>query len=198
MNRTTEEPRRDLTNAKRCGDRQLFYLLVEQNRHPLYLFLKSLVRNDDVAEDALHDTIVLGAEHFHQLRDHDHFKSWLFSIAKNVVRYHGRNRFHREKALRQYKEFVKSPLRERHASSDPVWNILEEERLQQAMEFVDSLPEPLRRVYIMRYVDRQTHVKIAESLKISAKTVSRHLKWAGKIIQNRIRDYRCGSKEKLY
>ena len=49
----------------------------------LYRFIYSILKNKELTEDVLHDTLIKGYAKFHTLKDIDKFKSWMISIAKN-------------------------------------------------------------------------------------------------------------------
>lgn len=49
----------------------------------LYKFIYSIIKNQQLTEDILQETLIKVYEKFHTIRDIQKFKSWIFSIAKN-------------------------------------------------------------------------------------------------------------------
>lgn len=49
----------------------------------LYKFIYSIIKNQNLAEDVLQQTLMKAYEKFHTIQDIKKFKSWIFTIAKN-------------------------------------------------------------------------------------------------------------------
>ena len=59
-------------------------------KHRLYAFIYHHVRNEDVAYDLLQDTCVKVYQHIRDYDPNRPFTTWLFGIAINLCRSHGR------------------------------------------------------------------------------------------------------------
>jgi RNA polymerase sigma-70 factor, ECF subfamily len=78
----SSEHERTLLTRSAQGDRQAFADLAEQLQGPLFRYLRSLVRSDEVAEDALQEVLVgvwRGAGHY---RGESSARAWVFSLAR--------------------------------------------------------------------------------------------------------------------
>ncbi len=69
---------RDTPNNER------FFRLLEPLYERLVRFIRMTTTSPEEAEDILHDTVLQGYQHFHQLRDEKALLSWLFSIASRL------------------------------------------------------------------------------------------------------------------
>lgn len=49
------------------------------------LFIKSKVKNDQIVDDLIQETFIKVHSNKNKLRDHSKIKSWLFTIARNIV-----------------------------------------------------------------------------------------------------------------
>lgn len=56
----------------------------------IYSFAMSVVRNKSIAEDICQSTVMQAYRSFHQLKDREKFKNWLYAIAKNEIYGHYR------------------------------------------------------------------------------------------------------------
>jgi RNA polymerase sigma factor (sigma-70 family) len=61
----------------------------------LYTYCRGMLRDADVAADAVHDTFILAGQRAGQLRDPERLRSWLYAIARNeslrILRRRGRH-----------------------------------------------------------------------------------------------------------
>ena len=63
-------------------DEELFMSLYQPIEKSIYNYLKRFSNNADFTEDIMSECLVIAIEHFHQLRDKNKFKSWLWTIVK--------------------------------------------------------------------------------------------------------------------
>lgn len=90
----------DLSTVARAqrGDPAAFAALSSAWRGPLLRFARHLLKDDAAAEDVVQETFLTAHQKLGALRDHAHFKSWLFSIARSQVLMHQRRRVGEPKA----------------------------------------------------------------------------------------------------
>lgn len=67
------------------GDAAAFASLLSTWRGPLLRFARHMMQDDAAAEDAVQETFLTAHQKLDTLRDHTHFKSWLFAIARSHV-----------------------------------------------------------------------------------------------------------------
>jgi len=68
---------RDLVVRAREGDHDAFTALVAASINGLYATARLILRNDDLAEDAVQDALVRAWSNIRSLRDPDRFEAWL-------------------------------------------------------------------------------------------------------------------------
>jgi RNA polymerase sigma factor (sigma-70 family) len=74
---------RGIVEAIRSGDPTGLAAAYDQYGERLYGYCWSLLKDDDSAADALHDTLLLASERIDQLRDPERLRAWLYAIARN-------------------------------------------------------------------------------------------------------------------
>jgi RNA polymerase sigma-70 factor, ECF subfamily len=70
----------------KCGDEDAFHLIFNRYGRPVLSFIYNLVHNRELAEDLAQETFVRAYRNLPGLKDEMHFSTWLFGIARNVVR----------------------------------------------------------------------------------------------------------------
>ena len=76
----------DLLACARRGDENAFRLIFERYTRPLMSFIYNMVSDRAQAEELTQETFVRAYKHMDRLRDDAKLSSWLFGIARNVVR----------------------------------------------------------------------------------------------------------------
>jgi RNA polymerase sigma-70 factor (ECF subfamily) len=70
----------------RSGDQEAFHVIFNRYGRPVLSFINNLVHNSDLAEDLAQETFVRAHKNLGGLRDEIKISTWLFGIARNVVR----------------------------------------------------------------------------------------------------------------
>jgi RNA polymerase sigma-70 factor, ECF subfamily len=70
----------------KCGDEDAFHLIFNRYGRPVLSFIYNLVHNRELAEELAQETFVRAYRNLPGLKDEMHFSTWLFGIARNVVR----------------------------------------------------------------------------------------------------------------
>ena len=70
----------------RSGDQEAFHVIFNRYGRPVLSFINNLVHNRDLAEDLAQETFVRAHKNLGGLRDEVKISTWLFGIARNVVR----------------------------------------------------------------------------------------------------------------
>ena len=76
----------DVVDRARRGDEEAFQLIFTRYGRPILSFIQNLVQNRALAEELAQETFVRAYRHLGGLRDDRHLSTWLFGIARNVVR----------------------------------------------------------------------------------------------------------------
>ncbi len=138
-------------------DEKDFRILLERYREGLTLFLMGYVHNMEDAEELMLDTYaeVAAGAHF---SGKSSFKTWLFSIGKNLAYMRLRKRRFTFKEPEEWKDEEADP---------PEFDILKEERNHQLYQALSRLKEDYRQILILLYFEEMTH---EEAGKVMGKT----------------------------
>ena len=120
-----------------------FRILLERHRESLMLFLYSFVRNMEDAEELTLDAYAEAAAGANYAGKST-FKTWLFSIGKNLALMH----------LRKRRYTAEEPLEQAEETADPPeMNILREEEKLRLYEALSQLREEYRQILILLYFE---------------------------------------------
>lgn len=75
-----------VVDRARRGDEEAFQLIFTRYGRPILRFIQNLVQNRALAEELAQETFVRAYRNLGGLRDASHLSTWLFGIARNVVR----------------------------------------------------------------------------------------------------------------
>lgn len=164
-----------------------FEALIERYHDELYIFIYSYVHNNEIAKDALQNTLITAYKSFNSLRDKEKFKSWIFTIGKR-------------EALRQLGKFkkdcslngVEEKIISLESSRDdlPEDSLLNEEVREKIIEAIKSLKDELREIILMKYYHEISFEDIARMNSINVNTVrSRHMRAKKKIQEYLLQNY---------
>jgi RNA polymerase sigma-70 factor (ECF subfamily) len=70
----------------KCGDEEAFHLIFNRYGRPILSFINNLVQNRELAEELAQETFVRAHRNLCGLKDEMRLSTWLFGIARNVVR----------------------------------------------------------------------------------------------------------------
>jgi len=129
-------------------------------------YVYSRVRNRELAEDIVSETYVKVAEHYDQfvVREHASAKSWVFTIARNVMNDH-------------FRRPATAELADEHmaGSSDIDHTIDIDLAHADVMNALEKLPERQQEILLLRFKGELRNNEIAELLKIAERSVSASL-----------------------
>ncbi|HXO76736.1 MAG TPA: sigma-70 family RNA polymerase sigma factor, partial [Puia sp.] len=149
----------------RRNDLKAFEYLYLHSRNRLYVLALSILRDEDTARDLVQDLFI----------DLWYFRT-LESVAVSVSAYLFQATRNRAYNLRD-KMRTRDKLEEAYIppSSETRYPLENEELGQIIHKAIDRLPPVAGKVFRMQYIDKLTHVEIAEKLGISKYTVSSHI-----------------------
>ncbi|MDY6820808.1 MAG: sigma-70 family RNA polymerase sigma factor [Deferribacterota bacterium] len=174
------------------GKYEYYEYLVLKYQNRLYAFIISLVKNEEEAKDIVQESFVTAYNKLSDLVDRRRFYPWLKKIA-----FHNALLF-----LNKDKKKVKSDedvldyldnLDNNYKSSviyvkekSPEAHILNKEISKYVKLFIDSLPDKLRIVVILRDVEGHSYEEIAQLLDIPIGTVRSRLHSAREVLKERL------------
>ncbi|MEO6350173.1 MAG: RNA polymerase sigma factor [Candidatus Limnocylindrales bacterium] len=159
--------RRDLVEAARGGDHEAFEVLATSAGDRLYAVARLILRESDLAEDAVQEALVRAWQQLPSLRDPDRFDAWLYRLVVNACNDQGRQ-------LRRRSEQVRLlPL---NASvSDETNSVADRDQLERG--FGRLKPEQ-RAVVVLHYYSGFSAAEIAPILGIPEGTARSRLHYA--------------------
>lgn len=155
----------------------------------LRAFLLGVLRNDDLAGEALQATLVKALERGHEARPETR-RGWLFRVALNEALVLKRRAKIQEKSFR---ELAQNDAR-RHESAggsvtrneSPAGFALKAEVIERVRLALDDLPAEQRRVVRMRIYEHKTFAVIASELKVPLGTVLTRMRLATEKLRDRL------------
>jgi RNA polymerase sigma-70 factor (ECF subfamily) len=158
-----------LASALRDGDDTALDALMLRWQLPLRAFLFRHLQNEADALDLAQDTFVRIYRHRAAYREGARFSTWMFQIALNLCRDHGRRRTRRPLvALDAVPDFIDS-----HPAPDSA--ALNTERTAAVRAAIAALPENLRAPLLLSTYENLSHLEIAETLHATPKAVETRL-----------------------
>ncbi len=168
-----------LLNRYLSGDRSAISQLIDRHSKRVRDYIRMMVKDHDVADDILQETLIKAVRVIDEGRyaDTGKFLSWVLRIAHNqVIDY-----FRSQKSQRTVSE------------SDAGYNVLgtlrfaernvEDRMISEQIEadvrrMIDSLPEEQREVVVMRYYAGMSFQEIADQTQVSINTALGRMRYA--------------------
>lgn len=146
----------ELIERCRCGDERAVTLLVRRYAGPIARFVASLGEREEV-EEVVQDTFVRAVGSLDGFRGDSSLRSWLFAIARNLVRDRGRGRA---------RKFRVVPIEEDHAvtAHDALDSAVSDETERRLGEALATLSPMQREVFTLRVSEGLSYREIATAL----------------------------------
>jgi len=157
--------------ARVCaGESALFEVLMRRNNQRVYRAARSIVKDDNEAEDVMQDAYVRAYEHLHEFEARARFSTWLTRIAVHeaLARVRRRNR------LASFDAQPEESMPATPASS-PEQQTSDLEMRTVLESAVEKLPDEFRAVFVLRAVEGMSGAETAECLGIPEDTVKTRL-----------------------
>ena len=191
-----------LVRRIRDGEQELFAVLVDRYKRGIANFIGASVRCAPDVSDLSQETFLRAYAHLGTFNPQlGRFSTWIYQIARNVVRTHLGKSLRRPPTQELPEEqTLENTLPDTSAESDPAGGILRAEAERELRAALAELPERTRTVLALRYFDNMEYHTIASTLGLSLGNV-KTLIHRGKIalarkMQERDVRKRSGSREK--
>ena len=162
------------------GDIAAFDALYQRYRQPLYRFLLRRGHSEANAEDLFHDCWMRVIDH-HQHFDGDHFRAWLYRIARNL----SIDAFRRA-SIRSADSFDEQLSEQQHPSA---------ERQQQGVDCIElvkssvsRLPLEQRDVFLLKEEAGLSLQQIAELMAVGRETIKSRMRYAMSQLRKQMAD----------
>ena len=190
----------DLVARAQSGEVPAFEELYDRHQAGLYTFLRSQVRDPELAADLTQETFVRAWQSLRRLRKAGAFRGWLYRIAVNLVR-------DEAKSGRARLEMVESALggnedRRGAAESTPPQDgpeqaALSEEMREQIWAALATLPAEQGAVTVMHHMEGMSVDEIASALGVRPGTVMSRLARAREALRKMLSRYVEGNDDAM-
>ena len=160
------------------GNLLAFNTLYKKYSGRLYRFALGYLKSEQEAEELVQEVFTIIWEKRADLKEELSFKSFLFTIAFNIVRKHFRTKLY----LNEYFKTETDADVDMNTSQKITYDSL----YQYITELVNQLPERRKEIFIKSRFEGLSIKEIAEKLKISHKTVENQLTEALKFIRTNL------------
>ena len=159
----------DVVSRVLAGDTPMFEIIMRRYNQTLYRVARSILRNDDEAEDVMQDAYVRAFQHLDQFAGRAQFRTWLTRIAVHeaLARVRRGRRFVDERDdqsgdfMDSFATADRSP--EQQAAGSELRALIERSILQ--------LPEHYRSVFVLRDVEHLSVEEVCRVLDLNESTV---------------------------
>ena len=179
MNMLLEECRTisddDVVSRVRAGETGLYEMLMRRYNQRLFRVIRSVVMNDDEAEDVLQEAWVRAYEHLDQFAGRASFSTWVTRIAFHEALARTRKN-RRWTPLENPEGEIMAEAERRQTTAETPEMQAERSQLGQMLQAaVDALPETYRSVFVLREVEQLSTTETAECLELSEEAVKTRL-----------------------
>lgn len=155
----------DLLRYFRRGDQSALDVLMERHRDALFRFCYHLTGNREDAEDICQETLARAMTRVRTLQSDSAFRSWLFSIARNL----SIDTHRRKKRTTAMPDDEAMPIQ--LFTETPQDRVEVAEEHQTVVEAMGKLAHSHQRVLVLREVEGMSYAAIAEQLDVSQSAV---------------------------
>jgi len=178
---TPDVPDESLVARVLAGERACFELLMRRNNARLYRAIRSVVRDEDAAEELMQQTYVLAFSKLPQFSGGARFSTWLLRIGLNEA-------LQRLRRDRRWPRVAPDALEEEpdmgHGSGANPEQRLARAQLNHLLEqLVDALPELHRSVFVLREVQQLSTAEVGEALGLTPDNVKQRLSRAKALLR---------------
>ena len=145
----------------------------------LYNFAYRLTQNREEANDLVQEASLRGYRYFHQFEPGSNFKGWIFAILRNIFINQYRKK-HKEPTLVNYEDM------EEFISVPEATGVTEEIFSESVQKSVDELPEELRTVIILFYLEGLSYKEIAQIIHCPIGTVMSRLFMSRQLMKKKL------------
>jgi RNA polymerase sigma-70 factor (ECF subfamily) len=151
------------------GETELFAVLVDRYKGGIANFIGSSVRRSADAADLSQETFLRAYAHLATFNPSlGKFSTWIYQIARNVVRtYLGKSLKRPQAQELPEDQTLENTLPDTSADADPAGGLLREEAERELRAALSELPERTRTVLALRYYDNMEYHTIASTLGLS-------------------------------
>ena len=187
----------ELARQLTTGKPEAFDRFVDHFGSKIFTYSRLMCGHHEDAEEVAQETLLKVFENFHQLREPEHVRAWVFRIAKNACLVKRRKSIYAPQQELSLDELMPS----RGTNGDPMkieiadWSRLPEDEVLQSElhrvldEAIAELPEIYRSVLLLRDVEELSTEETAQVLDLNTDAVKTRLHRARLLVRKRLDGY---------
>jgi RNA polymerase sigma-70 factor (ECF subfamily) len=185
-----EQTDEELVRLVLAGERDSFAVLVDRYKRGITNFIGASVRSPADVADLAQDTFMRAYAHLGTFNPSlGRFSTWVYHIARNVVRTHLGKSLRRPKTQELGEDrTVENALPDLSVDADPAHGILRAEVESDVRAALAELPERTRTVLALRYYENMEYQTIAETMGLSLGNVKTLIHRGKLALAQRMRD----------
>ena len=183
LDRWTTLSDEEIVNRVVGGETALYEVLMRRHNERVYRAARSIVRDEDEAEDVMQQAYVNAYANLRQFDRRAKFSTWLTKIAINEALGRARKRGRYDAVDFAGEENLAV---ERQSSRDPEHQAFTGELRSLLESSIDELPDGLREVFMLREVDGLNTAETAECLGVSEDVVKTRLSRGRAALRNQL------------
>jgi RNA polymerase sigma-70 factor, ECF subfamily len=158
-----------LVHRVRSGEREVFGVLVDRYKRGIANFIGATVRNSYESADLSQETFLRAYAHLNTFNPQlGKFSTWIYQIARNVVRTHlAKSQRAPQVAELPQEQTLETSFADPSPHADPAGGLLRQEAERELRAALAELPERTRTVLALRYFDNMEYQTIASTLGLS-------------------------------
>lgn len=149
------------------GQRDLFEAIMRRYNQRLFRLVRSIVRPDTEAEDALQEAYLNAYRRLDGFEGRSSLATWLARIAIRAATARRR----KQRSAEELRERIAQQLEASQDAPDPESDASARETRARIEDAIDGLPETYRTVVVLRLVERLSTAEVAETLGLSEEAV---------------------------
>lgn len=194
-----EQDDEELVRLVLGGSRDSFAVLVDRYKRGISNFIGASVRSSADVADLAQETFMRAYAHLGTFNPSlGKFSTWIYHIARNVVRTHlGKSL--RRPAMQELGEdrTLENALPDMSHDTDPSLGVLRSEAESDVRAALAELPERTRTVLSLRYYDNMEYQAIAETMGLSLGNVKTLIHRGKLALAQKMRERECAAVEAL-
>jgi RNA polymerase sigma-70 factor (ECF subfamily) len=172
------------------GNKVIFQKLYENHYHRLFLYAKSYIENDDLAEDITQDIFFTLWEKRNEIVIKNSISSYLYRAVHNKCVQHLRH----QKITEEYQKIQLLKQKEAnilyyHWNDSEVSSIESDEIEKIISATIESFPEKTKNIFSLSRKEHLQNKEISQKLNVDIKTVEYHISKALKSFREALKDY---------
>ena len=165
----------DVVSRVRSGETGLYEMLMRRYNQRLFRVIRSVVTDDEEAEDVLQEAWVRAYEHLDQFEGRASFATWVTRIAFHEALARIRTSKRWTPLENSEGETMAEADRRQSTPETPESQAIRSQLGQVLRTAVDALPETYRSVFVLREVEQMSTSETAECLELSEEAVKTRL-----------------------